>query len=370
EASENPRLHGRDLATAFDQPGEHVLIVANKYQTGFDQPLLVAMYVDKKLSGIAAVQTLSRLNRTAPGKDTTYVVDFVNDPEDIRDAFLEYYEDAHVQTESDPELITDLRTTIENQQIFTHAEVDQFWTQWRSSAQRHNAVYQSLEPAKQRFAHRWQQAVYDQDTHHLDELMAFRSALSQYPKAYAFFSQILDYGDPFYEKLAAYAGLLARLLNNFTTDEPDPHAVDISDVVLTHYKLEKIRDEANLRLASEHTPGLEDLTEAGMNRAAEQQRAAMAELIEKVNAYLVDLEASDEYKVESLKLLTNQIAADPTLQQQYHNNTAIDFLYSPALVELTEDATWSNENQTHKIIKQHREMPNKDRTQLHEDKGQ
>src|SRR5699024_2175225 len=151
EASEIPRLYGRDLATAFDQPGEHVLIVANKYQTGFDQPLLVAMYVDKKLSGIAAVQTLSRLNRTAPGKDTTYVVDFVNDPEDIRDACLEYYEDAHVQTASDPELIGDLRTALENQHIFTHAEVKQFWTEWRSTAQRHNAVYQALQPAKDRF---------------------------------------------------------------------------------------------------------------------------------------------------------------------------------------------------------------------------
>src|SRR5690625_3612307 len=157
EASENPRLHGRDLATVFNQAGQHVLIVANKYQTGFDQPLLVAMYVDKQLSGIAAVQTLSRLNRRAPGKDKTYVLGFVNDPEQIRDAFLQYYEDAHVQTESDPELIADLRTTLENQNIFTRSEVDQFWTEWRSSAQRHNAVYQSLEPAKERFAHRWQQ---------------------------------------------------------------------------------------------------------------------------------------------------------------------------------------------------------------------
>src|SRR5699024_9258059 len=163
EASENPGLHGRDLATVFDQAGQHVLIVANKYQTGFDQPLLVAMYVDKQLSGIAAVQTLSRLNRRAPGKDNTFVLDFVNDPEQIRDAFLQYYEDAHVETESDPELIGDLRTTLENQNIFTYSEVDQFWAQWRSSAQRHNAVYKSLEPAKERFAHRWQQAVYAQD---------------------------------------------------------------------------------------------------------------------------------------------------------------------------------------------------------------
>src|SRR5699024_6855818 len=182
ESSINRGLHGRDLATVFAQDGQHVLIVANKYQTGFDQPLLVAMYVDKKLSGVSAVQTLSRLNRRAPGKDKTFVLDFVNDPEQIRDAFLEYYEDAHVETESDPELIADLRTTLENQNIFTHSEVDQFWTEWRSSAQRHNAVYQSLEPAKERFAHRWQQAVYAQDTAQLDQLMAFRSALSQYPK--------------------------------------------------------------------------------------------------------------------------------------------------------------------------------------------
>ena len=369
ETSENPGLHGRDLATVFNQAGQHVLIVANKYQTGFDQPLLVAMYVDKQLSGIAAVQTLSRLNRRAPGKDKTYVLDFVNDPEQIRDAFLQYYEDAHVQTESDPELIADLRTTLENQNIFTHSEVDQFWTEWRSSAQRHNAVYQSLEPAKERFAHRWQQAVYAHDTAQLDQLMAFRSALSQYPKAYAFFSQILDYGDPFYEKLSPYAGLLARLLKDFTTDEPDPGAVDISDVVLTHYKLEKIRDEANLSLASEETPGLQGLTEAGMNRAAEKERAAMTEVIEKVNKYLGDLEASNEYKVGSLKLLTDQIAADPTLQQQYRSNTAIDFVHSPALVEVSEDALWSHETQTDEIIKRLREMPNQERIQLLVDVG-
>lgn len=369
ESSENPSLHGRDLATVFDQAEQHVLIVANKYQTGFDQPLLVAMYVDKQLSGIAAVQTLSRLNRRAPGKDKTFVLDFVNDPEQIRDAFLQYYEDAHVQTESDPELIADLRTTLENQNIFTHSEVDRFWTEWRSSAQRHNAVYESLEPAKERFARRWQQAVYAQDTMQLDQLVAFRSALRQYPKAYSFFSQILDYGDPFYEKLSAYAGLLARLIKDFTTDEPDPGAVDISDVVLTHYKLEKVRDEANLNLTSEDTPGLQGLTEAGMNRAAERERTAMAEVIEKVNKYLGDLEASDEYKVGSLKLLTDHIAADPTLQQQYRSNTAIDFLHSPALVEVSEDALWSHETQTDEIIKRVREMPNQERIQLLVDVG-
>lgn len=368
ESSINRGLHGRDLATVFAHDGRHVLIVANKYQTGFDQPLLVAMYVDKKLSGVSAVQTLSRLNRRAPGKDKTFVLDFVNDPEHIRDAFLEYFEDAHVETESDPELITDLRTKLENENIFTHSEVEQFWKEWRATSERQNAVYASLRPAKERFAHRWQQAVLEQDSPVLERLLDFRGALSQYPKAYAFFSQLLDYGDPFYEKLAPFSGLLARLLKDFTTDETDPAAVDISDVVLTHYKLEKLREE-DLSLASEETSGLQGLTEAGMSRSTEKERAAMLEVIEKVNKYLGDLEASDEYKLGSLELLTNQIASDSTLQQQYRSNSAIDFLHSPALVEISEDALWAHENQTDEIVKRLRELSDQDRIQLLVDTG-
>src|SRR5690625_2364781 len=108
EAQANPELKGQDLADVFNQQGQNILVVANKYQTGFDQPALVAMYVDKKLSGIAAVQTLSRLNRRAEGKTHTYVLDFVNDPEQILESFKVYYEDAHLETESDPDLVADL----------------------------------------------------------------------------------------------------------------------------------------------------------------------------------------------------------------------------------------------------------------------
>lgn len=363
EASANPGLYGRDLASVFAQDGQHVLIVANKYQTGFDQPLLTAMYVDKKLSGISAVQTLSRLNRRAPGKDNTYVLDFVNEPEQIRDAFLEYYEDAHVETESDPELISDLRTKLENEGIFTHSEVDQFWREWRSTSERQNAVYASLRPARDRFAHRWTQAVQRRDTHTMERLVEFRSTLTQYPKAYAFFSQILDYGDPFYEKLSPFTGLLAELLKDFTAEETDPAAVDISDVVLTHYKLEKLREE-NLQLHAGEAEGLQGLTEAGMSRQAEKERAAMTAVIEKVNKYLGDLEASDEYKVGSLRLLANQVASDSILQQQYRNNSTQDFLYSPVLVEVSEDALWTHETNTDEIVKRLRELPDADRVRL------
>ena len=119
ETSMNPRLRGRDLAKVFALPDEHMLIVANKYQTGFDQPLLVGMYVDKQLSGIAAVQTLSRLNRRAPGKTDTFVLDFVNDPEQILAAFREYYEDAEIRHESDPYLVVDMLAKLEAVGIYT-----------------------------------------------------------------------------------------------------------------------------------------------------------------------------------------------------------------------------------------------------------
>jgi len=368
EASANPALHGRDLAKVFDQDGQHVLIVANKYQTGFDQPLLVAMYVDKKLSGISAVQTLSRLNRRASGKNNTYVLDFVNEPDQILAAFREYYEDAQVETESDPELIGDLRTKLENENIFTQSEVDLFWREWRSKTDRHNAVYASLAPAKERFAHRWDQAIREEDTSTIERLVEFRATLTQYPKAYSFFSQILDYGDPTYEKLSPFSGLLARLLKDFTEDETNPAEVDISDVVLTHYKLEKIREET-LDLTTGEPQGLQGLTEAGMNRASEKERAAMDAVIEKVNQYLGDLAATDEYKVGSLRLLANQIAGDSTLQQQYRNNSTQDFLYSPTLVDVSEDALWSHETQTDEIIKRLRDLPDAERVRLLVDVG-
>ena len=83
----NPNLKGRDIRKAFDTEEYQILLVANKFQTGFDQPLLCGMYVDKRLAGIQAVQTLSRLNRAFPGKDTTYVLDFVNDPAEVLASF-------------------------------------------------------------------------------------------------------------------------------------------------------------------------------------------------------------------------------------------------------------------------------------------
>ncbi len=338
----NPSLKGRDLADVFAQADHHVLIVANKYQTGFDQPLLVAMYVDKQLSGIAAVQTLSRLNRTTPGKTETYVLDFVNEPATIQAAFQEYFEDARIEAASDPDLVLNLVNKLDAVGIFTWAEADQVWTAWTTltgaPGAAHNALSAHLDPAVDRFKARWLAADDDEER---ERLVDFRATLAQYSTLYAFFSQVLHFGDPRYEKLSVFADLLARRLRALDS-EGGGEVVDVSDVVLTHYKLEQLKQE-DIALASGEADGLRGVTEAGMAALREKERASTFELIEKVNKYLGDLDAKDEHKVGAVEGLLIEAVADAGLAEQARNNTKVDFFNSPALQVVVEDAVWSHE---------------------------
>lgn len=366
ETSENPDLRGRDLAVVFRQPDQHVLIVANKYQTGFDEPLLVGMYVDKKLSGISAVQTLSRLNRQAKGKDNTYVLDFVNDPEQIQAAFQEYYEDAHVVTESDPDLVADLKQKLEHEQIFTRSEVDHFWSVWRRSLDpkhAHGALSSALDPAVDRFSNQWRDGVISEDSERLDELQEFRNTLGQYTKVYAFLSQILDFGDEHYEKLSAYAEMLARKLSNFSRDDTQPDYVDVDDIVMTHYKLEKLREE-DLRLEQGEAEGLRGLTEAGISRSTDPKRDNWEAVVELVNRYFGDLEVDDRYKVELANSLKHEISKSEELRGQARNNPRTDFVRSPTLRAAVEDALWAHEHGNQEVLKEARNMKPADLVQM------
>lgn len=122
--SMNPNLNGRDIREAFKGDEYQILLVANKFQTGFDQPLLCGMYVDKRLEGIQAVQTLSRLNRAYPGKDTTYVLDFVNDTKEILTSFKAYYTTAELADTTDPHLVYNLRAKLDAAGHYDSFEVD------------------------------------------------------------------------------------------------------------------------------------------------------------------------------------------------------------------------------------------------------
>jgi len=175
EASMNERLKGRTIPEALAGPDFEVLIVANKYQTGFDQPLLCAMYVDKRLDGVQAVQTLSRLNRIYPGK-RTYVLDFVNHAEDVLAALQEYYEGAHLTEASDPNLVFDQWDKLEAVGVFSDVDVQTYFCTGESKPLQ-GKLSAALSPVRHRFNTAYARAVADADSGELDRLDTFRRDL-------------------------------------------------------------------------------------------------------------------------------------------------------------------------------------------------
>ena len=152
EHNMNPNLKGRDMRKAFDSDDYQVMLVANKFQTGFDQPKLCAMYVDKKLGGVDCVQTLSRLNRTYAGKSVsgTFVLDFFNDPEDILEAFQPYYKNATLDDVSDPDSVFDLHDKLCASLIFQWSEVEQFALAFYAKNKSNAAISNICKPAVER----------------------------------------------------------------------------------------------------------------------------------------------------------------------------------------------------------------------------
>ena len=188
-------------ARTFEAPDCRFLIVANKFQTGFDQPMLQAMYVDKKLGGVNAVQTLSRLNRTHPEKQGTMVLDFANEAEDIRSAFEPYYETTLLSEATDPNLLYEIQTRLGAFPVFAEADVDGFAKVYFDRKVTQDRLYAVLAPVVERF----------RDLHE-DERHEFRGQLTDYVRLYAFLAQVLTFADADLEKLYVFARHLRRLL--------------------------------------------------------------------------------------------------------------------------------------------------------------
>ena len=154
-----PRMNDiRESETAerFSSPEYQILLVAEKYQTGFDQPLLHTMYVDKRLKGLHAVQTLSRLNRICPGKEDTFILDFANSPDDIQKAFEPYYEETLLEEVSDPQHLYQLQAELDDMQVYTSSEVDNFCKAFfqpgsKATGLEHPELYRWIDPALDRF---------------------------------------------------------------------------------------------------------------------------------------------------------------------------------------------------------------------------
>jgi type I restriction enzyme R subunit len=336
----NPGLKGQDIREAFAKPEYHLLLVANKFQTGFDQPLLCGMYVDKMLGGIQAVQTLSRLNRAHPGKDTTYILDFVNDAAEILKAFKTYYETAQLEATTDPHLVYDLRAKLDasgNYDTFevervAKVETDPAGTQAQLSAaiapvadrllKRYKAAQQTKTAAQAEDDDKAEQAAKDT----LEALVLFKNDMGAYVRIYAFLSQMFDYGNTDIEKRFIFYKRLIPLLE-FGRERDE---VDLSKVVLTHHTL-RSGGKQPLNLGADGSYKLSPLEAVGSGHLQEKQQAYLAEIIEKVNGLFEGQLTDDDQLVYVNGVLKGKLLENQTLVQQAASNSKEQFANSPDL---------------------------------------
>ncbi|MDQ0000464.1 type I restriction enzyme R subunit [Pseudarthrobacter sulfonivorans] len=333
EDTMNPGLHGREIPKAFRSDDYQIMLVANKFQTGFDQPLLVAMYVDKKLSGITAVQTLSRLNRVTPGKDQTFVLDFVNDPAEILSAFQQYHKEAELSGVTDPDIVHDLQSKLDNAGIYEVSEVENTAAAWVGKSS-HEALKGFVAPAQSRFRVRYRKAREEKDKTAQDALDLFRKDLGSFIRAYDFLSQIIDYQDTALEKRSIFYKLLARVISS---ENQDRETVDLSEVVMTHYKLRK-QEQAELKLSDDESVPLDPLTAAGSGSAHEKQKAKWAEIIEQMNTFFEGSGLSDADQLSVAESVMNKAMENATLRGQAAANGKADFYSSPKILTTVEDS--------------------------------
>ena len=191
----------RQTATEFEKPEYRFLIAANKFQTGFDQPMLHTMYVDKKLGGVNAVQTLSRLNRTHPEKNEAMVLDFENEADAIREAFEPYYETTILSEATDPNLLYETQSRLLDFGVYTETDVNAFARVYFDRKATQDQLYAALAPIKERFGDLPE-----------GERVDFRGQITDYERLYAFLAQVLTFADTDLEKLYVFARHLRRLL--------------------------------------------------------------------------------------------------------------------------------------------------------------
>lgn len=347
ERSLNPALKGMDIREAF-KGDYHILIVANKYQTGFDQPLLCAMYVHKRLDGITAVQTLSRLNRTYPGKDATFVFDFVNDPQTILAAFKPYYREATITTVSDPNTIHMLQAKLDAAQLYTSDEVDRCILAIISKTPTQRQLQASLAPAVQRFHQRWQTAMKTHNQEERDSLTLFRKDVKTFLRHYAFLSQIFNYADTDLEKRALFLRYLSPLLHGAETSE----AINLSGVTMTHYRsIEKGTQTLNLNDGSSET--LKVPNALGSGGVYDPDKATLEQIIATMNS-LFEGQLSDADLISYVHHIRDKMLENTVLAQQASHNSKAQFAlgdFQRIMMETIINAFDSYQEMTQQVLK-------------------
>jgi type I restriction enzyme R subunit len=271
----NGGLREKELPERFASQEYQVLLVAEKYQTGFDQPLLHTMYVDKRLAGIQAVQTLSRLNRIHPLKEDTFVLDFVNDRDEIREAFKTYYEGAEMGEDVEPARLYAIKGELDATGIYLEEEITRFSEVYfkpkqKQSALDHQAMNAALDPAVSRFKARADDAP--------DETELWRGKLQAFQNLYGFLSQVIPYQDSDLERLYVF---LRHLMTKLPRRASGAGYQFDDEVKLEYYRLQKI-SEGSIHLKDGDARRLDGPAEVGSGMLREQP-VPLSQLIDIVN---------------------------------------------------------------------------------------
>jgi type I restriction enzyme R subunit len=323
----------KELPKKFDTGEYQILLVAEKYQTGFDQPLLHTMYVDKKLDGLQAVQTLSRLNRTHPGKEDTFILDFVNEVEDVRESFKPFYEQTEVEQRVDPNLLYTLKNKLDGFQIYWKQQVEDFAKVFfKPPAKQREAdkglLHACVDPAVGRFKGEPE-----------DRQSDFRHQLGTYLRLYAFLSQLVTFADVELEKLYAFG----RLLLSKLPGDMGPKVFIDDEVKLAYYRLSKTF-EGSGALAKGEGEKVSGPTSVGTGRPKEEDLARLSEIIQVLNErFGTDFTPQDQLLFDQV---IGDLAGDQQLAQQARTNTIEQFKYAfdPKAMEAFVERMARNEN--------------------------
>jgi type I restriction enzyme R subunit len=311
-----PQMNGfseSELPRKFESDEFRILVVAEKYQTGYDQPLLHTMYVGKKLEGVKAVQTLSRLNRIYPGKDDTFVLDFRNSADQIEESFQPFYE-VTIAEPTDPNLLFDAADKVREHEVIREEEIEEFAkiffkSKGEQSKEDHGLLYAKLGPAKKRFE------ALDEDGQE-----DFRDLLKRFVRLYAFLSQIVPYLEAGTERLYVYSRFL---LNYLPREEPGGLDLGEDEIVLTHLRQVK---------TGEHAIGLTGTDEAleafggdGTGPTHEPETGRLSEVVELLNErFGMSLTDADQLYFDQIE---ETLVKSPELQKQAQANEIDNFRF-------------------------------------------
>ena len=354
EATMNIDLPNSDLRLAFDRPEYRVMVVADKFQTGFDQPKLVAMYIDKKIANeVEIVQTFSRLNRPAAGKDQTFIIDFVNNPESVLEAFRKYDDGAQIEDVQNPNVVYTIKRRLDDAGLYGTSHLDAFrearfktiremtsakepqhkalYAATQEPTDRYNAQVKMLRNASQTEESAFEAAIarndkraakaadqrrkeYDQQ---IKTLMDFKDGLGKFCRTYAYVAQLIDFGDPELENFAAFARLLSKRLDGVTPDN-----IDLAGLVLTGWGIQQ--QPVVINPENEGEDAILHPTGPGGGGLAPQP-AFLREIISRLNALF-----GETTPIVDQASFVNQIASiareNNTVMAQVENNSREDAL--------------------------------------------